>query len=114
VAQATVPTVQVGATGNEYFVVGDRLTDFFTGSMNVNTITMPRPADCKDPDSPSQDSGSKPVWPEGGLKLDGGNGHSASNPSGACDCRVAAKAPASALPSVIMIALFALLLRRQR
>lgn len=45
-AQASVPASSVRPATAAYFVVGDRLTDYFKGSMEVKSISQPMPPSC--------------------------------------------------------------------
>jgi MYXO-CTERM domain-containing protein len=44
--EAAVPVKDVLPSTTEYFVVGDRLTSDFSGSMDINSVSMPTPAGC--------------------------------------------------------------------
>lgn len=44
--QATVPVPNVRPASTEYLVVGDRLTSDFKGTMQIQTVAMPKPAGC--------------------------------------------------------------------
>jgi MYXO-CTERM domain-containing protein len=44
--QATVPVSSVRPATQEHLVVGDRLTNYFKGSMQINAIAMPAPPGC--------------------------------------------------------------------
>jgi len=51
VAKATVPVGSVRPATAEYFVVGDRVSNYFKGSMKVKSITQPKPSGCVLPDT---------------------------------------------------------------
>jgi MYXO-CTERM domain-containing protein len=57
--QATVPVASVRPATHEYFVVGDRLTNYFKGTMQINSVSMPAPPGCgvvKDAGVPKPDA----------------------------------------------------------
>lgn len=59
--QATVSTGSALPTTSERFVIGDRLTNYFRGSMEVHSVTQPTPPGCVldagTPDTSTLDSG---------------------------------------------------------
>lgn len=55
-AAASVPAKDVRPAAAEYFVVGDRLTNYFKGSMDVDSLSMPMYPSCGVPDGGLPDS----------------------------------------------------------
>jgi hypothetical protein len=59
--QATVPVASVLPATTERFVIGDRLTDYFRGSLQVHSVTQPTPPGCAldagMPDTSTADAG---------------------------------------------------------
>jgi MYXO-CTERM domain-containing protein len=123
-AQASVSASSVASSASEYLVVGDRLTDFTKGSMDIDSITMPS-ASCGGSDAGTADSwkpyieasaefppGDYPSW-----SYDGGGlpGKPRPQEPSACDCRVAAP-PAAGSPALLLLLVvaFALAVRRRR
>lgn len=129
-AQASVPVSSVMPSSGDYLVIGDRLTDFFSGNMELESVTMPGPTGC----SPQADAGAPPApspSPDGAppelLTPDGGAGGWSDGLFGAdsgipytprpgepsaCDCNVGSSA-ASGSHAVLPALLLLLLLRRR-
>jgi hypothetical protein len=109
--EAAVAIKDVLTTGTEYFVVGDRLTSDFNGSMDINSISMPTPAGCTAPDggpAPDRKLVSWDVYsPEAGRR----------NPpaDSGCACGVSATAgPFGPLAGLLGLLLLAMTLSRRR
>jgi len=118
VTSATVPVSNVAPASSEYLVVGDRITDFFAGSMNVVRVTMP--ASCGGSDAGPDGSVPEFPTPEAGTGYydgwpTGGDGYLPSKPRptepSACDCNVGAR-PRAPLGALLLLA-FLLLARRR-
>lgn len=112
-AQASVSASSVSSSASEYLVIGDRLTDFTKGSMDIDSITMPS-ASCGGSDAGSTDSWKPYVeagveFPQGDYPswtYDGGGlpGKPRPQEPSACDCRVTA-APAASGPAQLLLLL---------
>jgi len=113
--RATVSVASVAGASTEYLVVGDRITDFFRGSIAVDAITMPGTCNGPTPDgaglSDAGPQGDAVIWApvEGGpTYYDSGSPRPNARPGTpmACDCRLA-DAPSS--PSAVVLTLLCLL-----
>jgi MYXO-CTERM domain-containing protein len=123
ITRASVAVSNVMQSSSEYLVVGDRLTDFFAGNMEVDSITMP--ANCNtSPDAgpPKPDTGPQEFptpeagtgsWPDGYFMYDAGQVGSRPKEPSACDCNMAAQSDLGPLAVAPLLALF-LFLRRRR
>jgi len=125
-AQTSVPVSSVMPSSGDYLVIGDRLTDFFSGSMELESVTMPGPAGCNPsdagPPAPSPDGGPPEfptpdggtgAWPDGLFSADSGIPYKPrpSEPS-ACDCNVGSSAaPGLGSLGLLPVLLLLLLLR---
>jgi MYXO-CTERM domain-containing protein len=69
--KATVPVPNVLPGTTEYLVVGDRLTNAFRGTMEINSVTMPTPSSCIISSDGNKDGGPGDGKAADALKLDG-------------------------------------------
>ena len=67
--QATVPVASVLPAATEHFVIGDRLTNYFRGSMEVHSVTQPTPPGCA-PDAGVPDASTLDAGPADGPPPD--------------------------------------------
>jgi MYXO-CTERM domain-containing protein len=120
-ASVAVGNVMPGSA--EYLVVGDRLTDFFAGNMEIDSITMPGSCNTSpDAGPPNPDTGPqefpKPEagtggGPDGAFKYDSGQTGLRPKEPSSCDCNVAAESSLGPL-AVAPLLLLLLFLRRRR
>lgn len=126
--QATVQAQNVLPATTEYMAVGDRFTTFFTGSVDVGSVSMPEPPGCTPPlpdggpptdsSAPSTDGqpasdaviGERPSWDLYTPDL----GKTSSRGEDGCSCEIDAPPSEPPLPALLLLVSVLLCASRRR